>query len=140
MDQSTTPGARSNVFAIVVAILLLFTFAAGAHDHGQFANSGIDKSWWNGLKSGRGLCCSFADGVSLKSVDWDTLNGQYRVRLCAEPPDSYEEWATCENKKFVIVPDEALVLVPNKYGDAVVWPYIISGEVAVRCFMPGSGT
>jgi hypothetical protein len=39
--------------------------------------------WFNSLASDRGLCCSFADGVKVEDVDWDsTAEGKYRVRLC----------------------------------------------------------
>lgn len=51
-----------------------------AHDDGRFANSPL-KAWFDRLASGKGLCCSFADGVSVQDVDWDTQNGRYRVRL-----------------------------------------------------------
>jgi hypothetical protein len=54
------------------------------------------------------LCCSFADGFSVQDVDWDTLDGQYRVRI-------YGQW--------FVVPDEAVVTEPNRFGPAVVWPY-----------------
>jgi len=33
------------------------------------------------LASGKGLCCSFADGVSVQDVDWDTQGSNYRVRI-----------------------------------------------------------
>ena len=49
------------------------------------------KSWFDQLASGKGLCCSFIDGVSVEDVDWDTngpkdARGQasYRVRLHGE--------------------------------------------------------
>ncbi len=36
--------------------------------------------WWGGLEArGGGLCCSHADGLSVKDVDWDTKDGHYRV-------------------------------------------------------------
>jgi len=71
------------------------------------------------------LCCSFADGVKVEDVDWDTQNGRYRVRL---------------NGQWIIVPDNALVTEPNKLGPAVVWPYQDgTGATQIRCFIPGSG-
>jgi hypothetical protein len=95
-----------------------------ARDNGQFANSPL-KDWFDRLASGKGLCCSFADGVSVQDVDWDTQNGRYRVRL---------------NGQWIIVPDMAVVTEPNRFGRAVVWPYQdASGATQIRCFMPGTG-
>ena len=51
-----------------------------ARDDGRFANSPL-KLWFDRLASGKGLCCSFADGVSVQDVDWDTQDGHYRVRI-----------------------------------------------------------
>jgi hypothetical protein len=45
-------------------------------------------AWFDQLASGKGLCCSFADGVKVEDVDWDTLDGRYRVRL-------HGEWVSC---------------------------------------------
>jgi hypothetical protein len=38
---------------------------------GRYANSPL-KQWFDQLASGKGLCCSFADGFSVQDVDWDT--------------------------------------------------------------------
>jgi hypothetical protein len=95
-----------------------------AHDDGRFADSPL-KPWFDRLASGKGLCCSFADGVKVENVDWDTQQGHYRVRL---------------NGQWVLVPDAAVVTEPNRYGPAVVWPYKDSdGTTLIRCFMPGAG-
>ncbi|HEV2714929.1 MAG TPA: hypothetical protein VGU64_06655 [Terriglobales bacterium] len=96
-----------------------------ARDDGRFANSPL-KPWFDRLASGKGLCCSFADGVSVEDVDWDTQDGQYRVRI---------------DGQWVIVPDVAVVTEPNRFGPAVVWPYKANdGTTQIRCFMPGAGT
>ena len=93
-------------------------------DDGRYANSPL-KSWFDRLASGNGLCCSFADGFSVENVDWDTQDGHYRVRL-------YGEW--------IVVPDNAVVTEPNKFGPAVVWPYMdTDGQTQIRCFLPGAG-
>lgn len=94
------------------------------HDDGRFANSPL-KGWFDKLASGKGLCCSFADGLRVEDVDWDTQGGAYRVRL---------------NGQWIVVPDAALVTDANKFGPAVVWPYQDSnGVTQIRCFLPGSG-
>ncbi len=98
--------------------------AAFARDDGRYANDPL-KSWFDQLASGRGLCCSFADGVSIQDVDWDTQDGHYRVRL---------------NGAWIDVPDSAVVSEPNRFGPAVVWPYLDSdGNTQIRCFLPGAG-
>jgi len=96
-----------------------------ARDDGRFANSPL-KPWFDRLASGKGLCCSFADGFSVQDVDWDTQDGHYRVRV-------YGQW--------LVVPDDAVVTEPNRFGLAVVWPYNDRyGNTQIRCFMPGAGT
>jgi hypothetical protein len=95
-----------------------------ARDDGRYANSPL-KSWFDQLASGKGLCCSFADGFRVDDVDWDTQDGHYRVRL---------------NGEWIVVPDNAVVTEPNRFGPAVVWPYMNSdGQTQIRCFLPGSG-
>lgn len=111
--------------AIFIAIVVLIATAASlsAKDAGRFVGSPL-KAWFDQLASGKGLCCSFADGVSVKDVDWDTKDGKYRVRL---------------NGRWIVVPDSAVVTEPNKYGAAVVWPYQdADGATQIRCFLPGS--
>jgi len=96
-----------------------------ARDDGRYANSPL-QAWFDHLASGNGLCCSFADGFSVQDVDWDTQDGKYRVRL-------YGEW--------IIVLDNAVVTGPNKFGLAVVWPYMdTNGITRISCFLPGAGT
>src|SRR5215472_14307525 len=113
-------------FLTVVALctIVLAPMRLAARDDGRFANSPL-KSWFDKLASAKGLCCSFADGVRVEDVDWDTQDGSYRVRL---------------NGQWFVVPDTAVVTEPNKFGPAVVWPYQdINGTTQIRCFIPGSG-
>ena len=92
---------------------------------GRYAGSPL-KAWFDQLASGKGPCCSFADGVSIADVDWDTRDGHYRVRL---------------DGRWQVVPDDAVVTEPNKFGPAVVWPYQeVGGGTQIRCFMPGAGS
>jgi hypothetical protein len=91
---------------------------------GRYANSPL-KQWFDQLASGNGLCCSFADGVSIQDVDWDTVEGHYRVRLRGQ---------------WIVVPDSAVVTEPNRFGPAVVWPYQDDNNgTKIRCFIPGAG-
>ena len=104
--------------------IAVFSTGVAARDNGQYANSPL-KDWFNGLASSKGVCCSFADGLSIQDVDWDTQGGSYRVRL---------------EGQWIAVPDAAVVKVPNKLGRAVVWPYKdFQGATQIRCFLPGGG-
>lgn len=81
--------------------------------------------WFDSLASGKGLCCSFVDGSTVKDVDWDVKDGKYRVRL---------------DNDWIEVPDAALITEHNRFGMAVVWPYKDpEGHTQIRCFIPGSG-
>lgn len=112
-----------NWLAPTLIVICCTASATSAHDDGRYANSNL-KAWFDQLASGNGLCCSFADGVSIEDVDWDTRDGKYRVRL---------------NGQWYVVPDAAVVTEPNKFGPAVVWPYQdASGATQIRCFLPSS--
>jgi hypothetical protein len=103
----------------IVLIFLLLCSPALAHDPSRPDLN----NWFNNLSSGRGLCCSFADGFAVADPDWETKNGHYRVRL--------------ENK-WIDVPDDALITEPNRAGRTIVWPLRFDGQIVIRCFMPGS--
>src|SRR5947208_16829212 len=66
--------ASAAVFAAV------FAGTATARDDGRYANSPL-KPWFDSLRSGKGLCCSDADGSVISDVDWESKDGHYRVRL-----------------------------------------------------------
>ncbi len=107
----------------VVTLALLLSFPV--RDDGRYTNSPLH-SWFDSLKSGNGLCCSFADGVTIEDVNWDIKDGHYRVYL---------------ESKWIDVPDKAVVKDPNRFGPAVVWPMLYNNIViGIRCFMPGSMT
>ena len=65
---------------VALCSIVLAPASLSARDDGRFANSPL-KSWFDKLASGKGLCCSFADGVSVQDVDWDTQGSNYRVRI-----------------------------------------------------------
>src|SRR5450756_1439524 len=108
----------------VIALLLIFTSAALARDDGRYAGSPL-KPWFDHLASGKGLCCSMADGESVADPDWESKDGHYRVRL--------------ENN-WVDVPDDAVITEPNRAGSTMVWPIRFDNQISIRCFMPGSMT
>src|SRR6476660_1191870 len=111
---------------IIISLAMLIV-ASEARDRGQFAKSTPEiKAWFDSLKSGKGfLCCSDADGTAVSDVDWESKDGNYRVRLGGQ---------------WIDVPDDALVTVRNRAGRTMVWPMpMIEGDtIKIRCFMPGS--
>jgi hypothetical protein len=106
---------------IVVLLCTLGTHLGHAHDpsHPEL------KAWFESLRSGKGPCCSDADGTAVSDVDWQSVNGHYRVRLDGEWTD---------------VPDEAVITEPNRVGRTMVWPLRGYMGTTIRCFMPGSMT
>ena len=58
------------VAAIALCITMFAANDVSARDpDGRYANSPL-KQWFDQLASGKGLCCSFADGFSVQDVDW----------------------------------------------------------------------
>ncbi len=85
--------------------------------------------WFEHLASRKGPCCSDADGVTVEDTDWDFEEGHYRVYL---------------KDLWIVVPDDAVITQPNRYGRTVVWPLFFGvdgrGQIIIRCFMPGPMT
>jgi hypothetical protein len=110
----------------VGALSLLLSHAVTARDSGQYASTSPElKAWFDGLRSGKGPCCSDADGSAVSDVDWESSSGHYRVRL---------------DGKWLDVPDEAVITGPNRIGRTMVWPMRGDSGPVIRCFMPGSMT
>lgn len=135
-DRSGNGRARTWLaVALALAVLVAGTFAvrrAHARDPGgrhAAANPELHQ-WFESLRSGKGPCCSDADGSAVSDVDWESRDGHFRVRL-------EEQWWD--------VPDDAVITEPNRAGRTMVWPvyYRSTGapvRVEIRCFMPGSMT
>jgi hypothetical protein len=114
---------------IFVVILLVLPLAHARDPDGRFANSPL-KPWFEKLSSGKGPCCSDADGSVVMDSDWEAKDGHYRVRI---------------KNKWWDVPAEAVITEPNRFGRTMVWPIyywkLDSLEyVEIRCFMPGAMT
>lgn len=114
------------MIARATAILILLTGLALARDDGRYAGSAL-KPWFDGLRSGRGPCCSDADGSAVADVDWQSDRGHYRVRL---------------EGIWIEVPDDAVLTEPNRAGRTMVWPMtsrngMIVESITIRCFIPG---
>ena len=115
---------KLTVAGVTLCVTMVVPDRSYARDDGRFANSPL-KEWFDRLASRNGLCCAFADGVSVQDVDWDSQEGQYRVLI-------YGQW--------FVVPDAAVVTEPNRFGPAI-GPYNDRyGNTQIRCFMPGAGT
>jgi len=117
-------GSRTLQIACVALLLGLVPQFGHARDDGRYANSPL-KQWFDSLRSGKGPCCSDADGYAVSDPDWETKEGHYRVRIDGE-------WHN--------VPDEAVITEPNRAGRTMVWPIKGWGGLTIRCFMPGSMT
>jgi hypothetical protein len=113
---------RTSLLAAAFAALLFGS--ALARDDGRYANSPL-KSWFDSLRSGKGPCCSDADGFAVADPDWESKEGHYRVRLDGE---------------WIMVPDDAVITEPNRAGRTMVWPVRGTQGISIRCFMPGSMT
>ena len=111
----------------IASVCLIFFFLklpCGAHDlDGKYKDSPL-RSWFNGLASKNGLCCSFADGRTIEDPDIDMAGDHYKVRIDGE---------------WIDVPDSALITIPNKFGRAIVWPFKSGDQTMIRCFLPGAG-
>jgi hypothetical protein len=124
------PGAGFTAAGFTAAGLAVLTLSLAAYPghardpDGRYANSPL-KQWFDSLKSGKGPCCSDADGTAVSDVDWESGNGHYRVRIEGD---------------WVDVPDEAVITEPNRVGRTMVWPIRGYGGLTIRCFMPGSMT
>lgn len=118
----------------VSVILISVTSASGRDVDGRFAQSPL-KSWFDGLRSGRGPCCSDADGSVVKDADWETKDGHYRVRV---PQFGYLSPGQEQVMVWVDVPDDAVITEPNKFGRTMVWPMYGMSGVSIRCFIPGA--
>ena len=111
-----------NVRGILVAVLALLAAELVSARDGRYANSPL-KPWFDSLTSGRGLCCSNADGVAVSDPDWESKDGHFRVRL---------------EGAWIDVPDDAVIKEPNRAGRTMVWPVKSALGTSIRCFLPGS--
>ncbi|MCP3400728.1 hypothetical protein [Bradyrhizobium sp. CCGB20] len=137
--QTGAPSWRSVAsLACASALIALAAPLGHARDRGQFVNTNAElKAWFDGLRSGKGPCCSDADGSALSDSDWESKDGHYRVRIprLGHVPDGQQQELV-----WVDVPEEAVISEPNRVGRTMVWPIYGYAGVAIRCFMPGSMT
>lgn len=66
---------------LMMLVLAAAVQIARARDpDGRYANSPL-KEWFDGLRSGKGPCCSDADGSAVSDVDWESKI-RPGVRIC----------------------------------------------------------
>ena len=119
------------LISVVAAMALPMLPALGRDLDGRYKDSALH-DWFEHLVSGKGLCCSYADGYVVTDADWEARDSHYRVRVPRAADSKDMVWAA--------VPDEAVITEPNKAGRTMVWPLYGSEGVSIRCFMPGSMT
>jgi hypothetical protein len=111
----------------VIGSLLDITGAGARDPGGKYAQQDPKMhKWFEGLKSGKGPCCSDADGTALSDVDWrsvDKTDVHYQVRIDGD---------------WIDVPDEAVLTQPNLYGRTMVWPIRGYLGITIRCFIVGA--
>jgi hypothetical protein len=108
-------------FGILVSVLI---GTVQARDDGRYSQSPL-KPWFDNLRSGKGPCCSDADGFAIADLDWESKSGHNRVRI---------------DNEWVDVPDDAVITEPNRAGRTMVWPVKGTLGTSIRSFMPGSMT
>jgi hypothetical protein len=99
------------------------------------------KPWFDSLRSGKGPCCSDADGYALSDVDWESRAGGYRVRIPRwrfEPSAAAPAPPAGTEMVWIDVEDDAVITEPNRAGRTMVWPIWGHQGPSIRCFMPGS--
>jgi len=115
-----------------LALLLAAAVILTRDPTGKWAGDPL-QPWFHSLQSKDGLyCCAQADGHPLDESEWDVKGDKYRVFIQGE---------------WIVVPDDAVISGPNKFGKAIVWlrdhADLASGEIntitRIRCFIPGSG-
>lgn len=121
------------VTALIASALLLVTCAFGRDLDGRYAAQDPKlHEWFEGLRSGKGPCCSDADGSAVSDADWRTKDRRYQVRL------DVSRVAPKVDMQWIDVPEDAVITEPNRAGKTMVWPIYGYMGVSIRCFMPGS--
>jgi hypothetical protein len=68
--------------SLLLATLCIGAQASARDPDGKYAQRDPKMhEWFESLHSGKGPCCSDADGTAVSDADWDTLDRHYRVRL-----------------------------------------------------------
>ena len=111
-----------------LALLLTAAVILIRDPSGRWAGDPL-QPWFQSLQNKHGrYCCARADGHPLDESEWDIKDNKYRVFI---------------EGKWTVVPDDAVILGPNKFGKAIVWFMDAwAGDDPfdrIHCFIPGSG-
>jgi hypothetical protein len=111
-----------------LALLLATTVILIRDPTGKWTGDPLEP-WFQSLQNKVGLyCCAKADGHPLDDGEWDIKDNNYRVFI---------------QGRWVVVPDDAVLSGPNKFGKAIVWfrnyPSRVTPDTRIQCFIPGSG-
>src|SRR5260221_8142796 len=118
----------------ILLLALVSPVPVAAHDAGRPDLN----AWFDHLASGKGLCCSSADGTALNDSDWESVN---------DPNKPSTHYRVFIESQWWDVPDDAVIKEPNRAGHTMVWPIYYRGfgggsslGITIRCFMPGAMT
>jgi hypothetical protein len=127
-DANPRQSKKVMLFALLLATAVLLV----RDPTGKWAGDPL-QSWFDHLRNNAGMyCCAKADGHPLDDGEWDIKGNRYRVFV---------------NGVWIVVPDDAVILAPNKFGKAIVWladqgelpPSDITFSNLIMCFITGSG-
>ena len=107
----------------VAAVMLCATPAFAEWQQGELPLNPELHAWFNRLSSKlTAVCCNESDGRPAEA--WDYVGDHYIVKVFG---------------RTMNVPDAAVVHVPNRMGEAMVWtqPWGSDEPLAVVCFLPG---
>jgi hypothetical protein len=111
-----------------LALLLAAAVILVRDPTGKWAGDPLEP-WFQSLQNKVGIyCCARADGYPFEDGEWDIKENNYRVFI---------------QGRWVVVPDDAVLSGPNKFGKAIVWfrnyPGRVTPDIRIQCFIPGSG-
>jgi hypothetical protein len=115
------------VFACAALVFATPFSQVRARDDGRWQS--IDpqiRKWFREQKSPKtgSYCCDESDGIYAEE---DIRDGHYWTR--------FEK----TNGNWIPVPDEVVIRSPNPNGAPVAWWFYESGNLKIRCYVPGGG-
>ena len=129
---------------MIKLLLLLAITTAHAHMHDRPDLN----DWFGGLHNSKsGLCCSGSEGTVLAIDEVRTTDiDQCKIGRSVDGPVPPSHYCVRLEGNWWQVPDGSIVIVPNQYGEALVWPVWYGDsnnnhkDVYIRCFLPGALT
>lgn len=122
----------------LTSLMLIALLAGAAHARdpdGRWASSPL-RPWFEALRSGKGPCCSDADGTVVQDPDWRVQDKI--ISLPGSKTEIRSHYAVIVDGEWRDVSDDAVITEPNRLGKTMVWPIRGALGVDIRCFMPGA--